>query len=794
MNAPVDIAALMTSVVEASPEAVVVVDAENRVSVWNAAAERLFGYTSTETIGQDSPDLVPQESREVHDRVLLRLNQGQTVAPYRTTRIRRDGTRFDASVNTSPLRDSSGSVIGIATFTRDISSKVSSEENLRKLAREQVEASEARFRALAETVPQLVWSCRTDGSCDYLSPQWVRYTGIPKADHLGFGWTAQVHPDDRDTVTKAWETASSTGTPFDVDIRIRRHDGVYHWFKTRALPQRDEDGNIIRWFGSNTNIQDILDAQETLRALNRELEERVHAGVTEALRATRKLEELTKQLTEAQRLANLGSWELNNLTGELTWSDELFRSFGLDPTTVTTPLTLEEQSKLFEPESWQRLTEAIENGLKTGESYAVELQFVLEDGSPRWMVGRGEAIRDASGEIVGLRGTTQDITDQKLVQLELERKSERMELATSAARIGVWDFDVTSGLLVWDQIMHEIYGTDPATFTGGFEDWRSALHPEDLAPALETFNQSLSGHESFDTVFRVVVPDGSVRHVKRTAVIHFHADGSAERAVGVNWDITKQVEAELSLRASESLLQTQKEELERSNHDLQQFAYAASHDLQEPLRAVAGCAQILQRRYAGELDESADELIQHVVDGANRMQALIQDLLAYSRVGQPGGRDVLIDSGDALNEAIALLDSAVQESQAEVTFDSLPMLKGNIVQLTQLFQNLLGNALKYKGSAPPKIHVTVRKAGPEWEFSVKDNGIGIEAQYFSRIFRLFQRLHTRTEHPGTGIGLALCQRIVNSHGGRIWVDSSLGNGSTFYFTLPVAEEPATDDI
>jgi light-regulated signal transduction histidine kinase (bacteriophytochrome) len=226
-------------------------------------------------------------------------------------------------------------------------------------------------------------------------------------------------------------------------------------------------------------------------------------------------------------------------------------------------------------------------------------------------------------------------------------------------------------------------------------------------------------------------------------------------------------------------------ELKRSNDELQQFAYVASHDLQEPLRMVASYTQLLASRYKGRLDADADEFIAYAVDGSNRMQRLIQDLLAYSRAGTNGKAVREISSENALKAAVRNLQAVVEESGAIVTHDSLPAITTNDAQLIEVFQNLVGNAIKYHGPEAPRVHVSAGKnGGREWVFSVQDNGLGIDRQYFDRIFVLFQRLHGREEFSGTGIGLAVCKKIVERQGGRIWVESQPERGSTFRFTLP----------
>jgi PAS domain S-box-containing protein len=270
--------------------------------------------------------------------------------------------------------------------------------------------------------------------------------------------------------------------------------------------------------------------------------------------------------------------------------------------------------------------------------------------------------------------------------------------------------------------------------------------------------------------------DGAILHAELSSAIFTDAKGEQKTCMSVR-DITTRRQAEVTLQ--ETLA-----DLARSNADLQQFAYVASHDLQEPLRNVASCLQMLEKDYKNKLDADADQYIHYAVDGAVRMKALILDLLAYSRVATKGKPSIRVDCEQTLDRTLNNLGAAISEAGAVITHDPLPTVFADDTQLLQVFQNLIGNAIKFRRDDPARIHVSAVKNKNEWIFSIKDNGIGIESRHLERIFEIFQRLHKRSQYDGTGMGLAIVKKVVERHGGRIWAESEPAVGTTFYFTIP----------
>jgi PAS domain S-box-containing protein len=378
------------------------------------------------------------------------------------------------------------------------------------------------------------------------------------------------------------------------------------------------------------------------------------------------------------------------------------------------------------------------------------------------------------------RSLEAEIAKHRRTGEELKRLGFRNQSILESAGEGIWGVD-TSGTVTFinragasslGYDVHELIGR-PSHASWHYKRPDGAPYPSEACPIYAAYKDGVD-HTGEETFWR---KDGSGFPVDFTSRPLFE-EGRITGAVITFRDITGRKREE---EERERLIG----ELQRSNRELEQFAYVASHDLQEPLRMVGSYTTLLQKRYKERLDERAHEYIRFAVDGAQRMQNLIEGLLAYSRITRRGGRFKQVDFNKVFLDAVSNLSSAIREYNAEVTKEQLPTLSGDETQLVQLLQNLIGNGIKYaKPDSRPRVHISAESNGNQYVFSVKDNGIGIEPEYYERIFEIFQRLHARGRYPGTGIGLAICKRIVERHHGLIWVESVPGEGSTFFFTVP----------
>ena len=469
-------------------------------------------------------------------------------------------------------------------------------------------------------------------------------------------------------------------------------------------------------------------------------------------------------------------WDLQN--GVNLWSEELLRLYGLSSEQLVH--TSKDWIACIHPEDRTAGLAALEHSLKTG-GFDCEFRIRRHDnGEIRWMHGRAQVCFDESGKPTRMIGTNVDITERKRAEEALRASEERLTLAQAAAQIGTWDWSLLTDEAICSVEYGQLYGRPEWTHPLPFGEWLAAVHPEDRERAQEEVRRALQEDAPYNTEYRVIWPDGTVRWLVGKGRVFRNAAGQPVRMIGVNYDITER-------KRTAEVLASQTERLYEINQELERFAYAVSHDLQEPLRTMTSYAQLLARRYKGKLDEQANQFIQFINEGVSRMQVLITGLLNYAQAtdSQSAFRHDSLSLEDSLREALQNLGASINQTAAVITHGPLPTVAGAPPQMTQIFQNLIGNALKYrKEGEAPEVHISAERRPGEWVLSVRDHGIGFDPQQAKRIFGVFQRLHKK-EYEGTGIGLAICKRIIEQAGGRIWAEGSPGQGAVFHFTLSI---------
>lgn len=479
------------------------------------------------------------------------------------------------------------------------------------------------------------------------------------------------------------------------------------------------------------------------------------------------LEASVLKLKEAQSLSHIGHWEWDIKTGGLDWSDEIYRIFGHKPGEFEA--TYENFLSSIHPDDLEKVESAIAKALDKGGKYIVDHRVVLKGNEERFVREQGFVTMSASGVPERMIGTTQDVTDLRFAEREASKLFQAVEgssvLVLMADTKGIIEYINPAFSRISGYSKEEAIGQRTNLLKSGFTS------PETYKDLWRTIQSG----KVWKGIFKNKRKDGSFFWSSST-ISPVLIDGKVAYYSSIQEDYSDRKEAEEKLVARTI-------ELNRTNKALEQFAYVASHDLQEPLRAVASYTQLLAKRYEGKLDEKADKYIRNAHEGALRMQRLIEGLLVFSRIHSKEQACSPVDCNEILGEVVKNLELAIAREQATIVSGPLPTLMADGNQLMTVFQNLIANALKFRSDAAPRVEIKSELLDDEWHITVSDNGIGLEQEFAESIFGIFQRLHVRSVYPGEGLGLAICKQIIEHHGGKIWVESSTGNGATFHFTL-----------
>jgi PAS domain S-box-containing protein len=730
------------------PQGVIFHDADGRVIAMNPAAERILGRTPEDlsdgpsssghgTIREDGspfpgaehPSMVSMRAgREVSDVVMGVYNP-------------REGEYRWISITAVPLfRPGEDRPYQVYTFFQDITWERRAEQALRELelsgqALEAVKAERKRLFDVLDTLPVMICLITPGYGITFANRAFRERFGETRGRRCYRHCFDQPGPCGICQTFKALET----GRPHRWEVR--QPDGSV--IDVHDFPFRDADGSLMV-LEMNVDVTEQRRAEEALKR-----SEAKYRGLFDSMAEAFELVEL---VYEGGRPVDYTFLDVNPAWEQMTGMRKE-QVVGCKASEVLVPVG----------GHWP---EAMHRAVTTGEVVH------LEDYNPTMGKWYSVNIWRYGDGVCG--ATITDVTEIRRSQKEAEEQGRRLKLILDNTPVAIGITDERGGVVVDNGVLRRIWRGDPSLKGiidyGRCRAWwpetGEPVRPEEWPAA-----RALKGEASTATL-DIERFDGSRGALIVSATPIKDADGRVTGTVWTNQDIT-------DLRRTE-------QDLKRSNAELQQFAYVASHDLQEPLRMVTNYLQLIERRVGGDLDETSKTYMGFAVEGARRMKAMIDDILTYSRVESKGGGLDQVDMENVLSVVLKDLSLAISESGASITHDPLPTVMADRGQMVLLLKNLIGNAIKYRSEAAPQVHVSARRSDGEWVFSIEDNGIGIDPKYGDKLFKMFSRLHTRDEYPGTGMGLAIAKKIVERHGGRIWFESEPGMGSAFHFSIPLA--------
>ncbi|WP_224270807.1 MEDS domain-containing protein [Haloprofundus salinisoli] len=764
-------------VVESSHDAIIVVDPEaDEIVDANMTATEMLGYTYDELLNLSPADIHPHELDKFREFV-REVFEEDTGWIAELTCETKEGHQIQTEISASRMEHNGHPAM--LAVVRDVSERRKWERVQRRLY-EITSDPDQTFPEKLQAILQLGCECfsldvggvaKVDPETDLLEVEYVS----GDHDHLVPG----ARTDLSETYCRVPIDAHSEETEADpVSVTDPIHDGFadklcYEQFGVRTYfgshLEFEEDLDRTFWFVSNTPRE--AGFSKTERVFHRLMGQWVKY---EFERRNRE-QELRERTEHLNALVETTPECIKTVAADGTLLQ--MNPAGLDMVEADSDSDVIGNCiyDLIAPEHREMFREFNER-ICQGESGTLEFDIIGLEGTRRHMETHAAPLQSPNDSITHV-ALTRDVTEQIERERELERALDMLEKTERIADVGGWEIKPESMEVFWTDYLFELLRVDldeePPL------DRALDIYYEDDRPVVRTaIEEALDSGDPFDVEARFQTPSGELRWLRIQGVPET-TDGDVVSLRGAAQDITER-------NRREQRLEEVIDRLEETNERLEQFAYAASHDLQEPLRMVSAYLQLIEQRYEDVLDEEGEEFLEFAVDGADRMRSMIEGLLAYSRVETNGDPLEPLDLNAVFDEVLLDLQLQIEEHNAEITADDLPRVEGDASQLRQVFQNLLENAITYSGDEPPRIHVSAERNGRRWTVSVRDEGIGIDPDDQNRIFDVFQRLHTRGEYDGSGIGLALCERIAERHGGEIWADSTPGEGTTFSFTLSAA--------
>ncbi len=735
----------------------IITDPQLNIASANEAAVVALGYDSGEELaGMSATALVTDKDRSritIYMGKALSDDGGDGTVDY--TLVDRDGEELVVEANIQALHDSAGEVVGLIITARDVTESRRRQSILLQ--------AEEKMRSTIASIGDGVTMIDTFGNITDINEAGVRMLGYSSNEELiGKPFINYIEERDQGSVAQEMAQAVSEGRAMStLEYTLVTVDGRELEVEASSAALYDSHGDLTGFVNVSRDVTQRMQMQEELQESAEKLRT-VIESIGDMLFITDHELNLINVNEVAARMLGYGDRE--QLTG-----------------TNLIDAVAEKDRNRFAVDMGKALTSKF---IKDVQEYTL----VTTVGTEFDVEANTEILLDSAGMSAGLVITARDVTERKLMQEALRLSEEKLRTMFESMHDGIVLTDVGGNIIEVNEAAVRMHGyNDKSAMVGrpGIELVAERERERVLEASVKQFKGE-NPNELSET-HTLVRADGTEFESESSRSVLRDSAGKVVGFIAAERDVTER-------KRMEEKLQSVLEELRRSNTELQEFAYVASHDLQEPLRMVTSYLTLLARRYKGKLEQDADEFIEYAVDGAERMQGLIEALLLYSRVNTRGKPPQPTDCEEVLKQTLNNLQVAIEEKDAEVTHDPLPGIMADDIQMVQLFQNLIGNGIKFQAEGQrPQVHISAEDQGGKWLFSFRDNGIGIDPEASERIFTIFQRLHARGQYPGTGIGLSVCKRIVERHGGRIWVESEAGKGATFKFTLPKTPEVSESD-
>ncbi|MGB9937602.1 MAG: PAS domain S-box protein [Methanobacterium sp.] len=746
-----------------------VIEEDMTVSLINHESEKILGFSKEEIEGKrkwvdfvaDEDDL--KKMKYLHRK--RRIDPQSASSQYEFKAFNRKGELMDILTSIVLIPGTKKSIASFLDITRS------------KKDRIELKRREEEFRTLVEHSPDSITRFDKNLRHTFINAAGAAMTGLNQEDYIGKTHAELGMPSElAEQVDNLLKRIFKTGNPEEFEFEIPSPSGLKHYYSYN-IPEFDENRNVKSVLAIAHDLTDRVKAENKLR----NSEKKFRATIEESYDGIMIINEEREIIEWNRAMEDITGLKRIDILHKFIW-DFMYQL--LDP--------IKRKPKIYEYLK-STLIKNLEEENKFNSKYKMEREIYTNNGK-KIIESTIYPMKTDKGTMYG--SITRDITDKKILEEKLKKSRDNLEkevhertneLKESEEKYrqffesspdSTFHVDLTGIIIDVNEIALNNLGKSKDKIVGMHFTDIGMLFPEDITVHARKFFELIEkGYtEPYET--RIKCKNGEIRWGD-THPLLLKKNGVPDSILVISHDITARKKVEEQLKNTI-------EELEHSNYELQQFAYITSHDLQEPLRTIASYAGLLERRYKGQLDPDADDFLDFMVEGATRMKEMIQGLLTYSRVETLEGDFKTLDSREIIKDALKNLNIAIIESNVTITCENLPVIFGDKGQLIQVFQNLISNAIKFKNpNLPLKIHVSAKKEDNEYVFSVADNGIGIEEQYSAKIFEVFKKLHTIDKYKGAGIGLSIVKRIIDRYGGRIWVESSLGKGSTFYFTIPI---------